>query len=66
MPDWDVVAPVEIDQQGRRRREVKAEVAMKLDIVVAALAGVEFIGSQRRKELALMLTRVRIAVEESL
>ncbi len=61
-----VAAGKEKLRASRRRYEIKADVAMKLDIAVAALAGVEYLGTQRRGELALMLTRVRIAVEESL
>ncbi len=54
------------EQEQYRRSQVKAEIGTALDSVVAALIGVEFLGQSRRAALGLMLSRVRIAVEESL
>ena len=53
-------------EEVRRAAAIKAEVSIALDTAVAALVGIEFLGTERRRELAAMLTRARLAVEESL
>jgi hypothetical protein len=48
----------------RAEQEARAEVARAIDRTVAALASPEYLSHSRRAELAALLTRARLALDD--
>jgi hypothetical protein len=59
------IALIQLLARLRALEDARAEAARAIDTAVAALAGPEYLGFSRRAELAALLTKGRLALEDT-